>query len=460
MDPALGIDGALHPNDTGPAGLAPYGEAVALPAAATYHRHMRFLSQRPLSLRLRLLGGLLILLFVALFTVTVTVYIGFAVGLPSVFLGIAVAVVILVDMFLVYLVAEQRLSRYVLEPVDAMVDGAERIAAGQHQHRLEGSDTIELERLAAAVNAMAATLIRNQEELARNVASLDATNRQLSDARMRLVRSEKLASIGRLAAGVAHEVGNPLGAILGYAALGARELETDSEWLSGIDYEARRIDRIVRGLLDFARPRAASQQAIDLNEVVDGTVTMMSLQGRFKDVEVEIVPGEDLPEVRADSHQLEQILVNLLLNAADAIGETGRPGTIRISTAAVNVRRVPEESPRRRASDPTGVDYAHLRRLETSRDPGPQRQLGRGDPAVELVVADDGPGVAEEIRGRLFEPFFTTKEPGMGTGLGLAVSARLIEGMGGTIDVSPSESGGAAFRVLLPTDTPRGSVTA
>ncbi len=421
---------------------------------------MKLLSRRPLSLRLRLLGGLLILVFVALFTVTVTVYIGFAVGLPPVFLGVAVAVVILADMFLVYLVAQQRLSRYVLEPVDAMVEGAERIAAGEHEHRLESSDTIELERLAAAVNAMAATLIRNQQELARNVASLDATNRELSDARMRMVRSEKLASIGRLAAGVAHEVGNPLGAILGYTALGTREMGSDREWLSGIDYEARRIDRIVRGLLDFARPRAASQQAIDINEVVDGTVTMMSLQGRFKDIEIELEPGEDLPEVRGDSHQLEQVLVNLLLNAADAIGETGRPGTIRVSTAAVSVRRTPEEVPRRRESDPSGVDYSHLRRLETSRDPGPQRELSRGDAAVELIVADDGPGVPDEIRPRLFEPFFTTKEPGMGTGLGLAVSARLIEGMGGTIEVSRSESGGAAFRVLLPTDASRGPATA
>ena len=433
---------------------------MATSVAPPYHRHMKLLSRRPLSLRLRLLGGLLILVFVALFTVTVTVYIGFAVGLPPVFLGVAVAVVILADMFLVYLVAEQRLSRYVLQPVDAMVDGAERIAAGEHEHRLEGSDTIELERLAAAVNAMAATLIRNQRELEENVASLDATNRQLSDARMRLVRSEKLASIGRLAAGVAHEVGNPLGAILGYTALGVRQLDDGPEWLSGIDYEARRIDRIVRGLLDFARPRAASQQAIDINEVVDGTVTMMSLQGRFKDIEVELAPGDDLPEVRGDSHQLEQVLVNLLLNAADAIGETGGRGTIRVSTAEISVRRTPDEAPRRRESDPSGVDYTHLRRLETSRDPGPQRQLSRGDTAVELVVADDGPGVPDEIRGRLFEPFFTTKDPGKGTGLGLAVSARLIEGMGGTIEVTRSESGGAAFRVLLPTEASRGPATA
>lgn len=413
---------------------------------------MKKLFGRRLSLRIRLLGGLLILVFVALFTVSLTVYIGFVLTVPPELMGMMVAGVIVVDMFLVYLVAEQRLSHFVLEPVDAMVEGAERIAAGHHEHRLEAADAVELARLAAAVNAMAATLIRHQEELTRNVASLDATNRELSEARMRLVRSEKLASIGRLAAGVAHEVGNPLGAILGYKALGDRELGPESEWLSGIEYEARRIDRIVRGLLDFARPRTGSLHPIDVNEVVRRTVTMMSLQGRFRSIDVDFALGENLPDVRADGHQLEQVLVNLLLNAADAIGETGTGGRIRLESASITVERSPEDVPRRRASDPTGLNYSHLRRLESAIDPGPQRQLGRGDAAVEVVVADDGPGVSEEIRQRLFEPFFTTKEPGKGTGLGLAVSARLIEGMGGTIEVASSELGGAAFRVLLPTD--------
>ncbi|MGD8496932.1 MAG: ATP-binding protein [Gemmatimonadales bacterium] len=415
---------------------------------------------RTLSLRLRLLGGLLILTFVALFTVAITVYIGFALQLPPEMLGLMVAVVIVVDMFLVYMLAERRLSRFVLEPVDHMVEGAERIAAGDHGSRLEATATTELERLAAAVNAMAATLIRNQDELTRNVASLDATNRELSEARMRLVRSEKLASIGRLAAGIAHEVGNPLGAILGYTALGARELGGEHEWLTGIEEEARRIDRIVRGLLDFARPRSASRHAVDVADIVQRTVQMMTLQGRFKQIEVELAVSQELPPVRADGHQLEQVLVNLLLNAADAIGETGDGGRIRVGAHPVTVDRVPEDSLRRRESDPEGVDYTHLRRLETVRDPGPQRQLARGDPAVAIVVSDDGPGVPEEIRGRLFEPFFTTKDPGKGTGLGLAVSARLIEGMGGTIEVEPGESGGASFRVLLPTDTLRGPASA
>ncbi len=270
---------------------------------------------------------------------------------------------------------------------------------------------------------------------------------------MRLVRSEKLASIGRLSAGVAHEVGNPLGAILGYAALGRKDSVEEPEWLQGIVHEAHRIDRIVRGLLDYARPRAAATSDIEINEVATRTIQMMTLQGRFKDADVETELVDGLPLVRADVHQLEQVLVNLLLNASDAIRETGRRGTIRIATRMTKVGQPPQDSHQRRDSDAHGTDYSHLRRLEGALDPGPQQSLQPGDAVVELAVSDDGSGLTEEASARLFEPFFTTKEPGRGTGLGLAVSARLIEGMGGAIEVEPGVETGASFNLLLPPGT-------
>lgn len=410
-------------------------------------------SGRSSSLRFRLLGGMLILLFLALFAVAITVYIGLQLELPPRLLGVSVAVVIVADILLAYLLADHRLSRFVLEPVEGMVHGSERIASGDEAHRLTASDTAELDRLATAVNTMAESLILNQTELAHNVESLDATNRALSEARMRLVRAEKLASIGRLAAGVAHEVGNPLGAILGYAALGRTDGATEPEWLQGITYEAHRIDRIVRGLLEYARPKAASTSEVDLNEIAARTVQMMTLQGRFKaaDVETELAGG--LPAVRADPHQLEQVLVNLLLNASDAVEETGRRGTIRVTTRTATAGRSPADASRRRSNDPHGTNYSHLRRFEGALDPGPQQALDPGDAAVILAVTDDGPGLSDEAAARLFEPFFTTKEPGRGTGLGLAVSARLIEGMGGTIEADTSVESGASFRLLLPLGT-------
>jgi len=404
----------------------------------------------PPSLRFRLLGGLLTLLFVALFTVAITVYIVFRLALP---LGVSAAILTIVivgDMLSLGLFASYRLRELVLEPVDAMVDGAEQIADGDREHRLPPADTIEIQRLSSAVNAMAATLLHNQEEFAANVRSLDATNRELSEARTRLVRAEKLASIGRLSAGVAHEVGNPLGAIMGYLELGKRR-GADAEWVDGIGYETRRIDRIVRGLLEYARPKEAAGRAVDLNETVRRTDEMLRLQGRFRRTKVSLSLDPDLPLVRGDANQLEQILVNLLLNATDAIDDGPGEGHVEILTREIQVE--PEETAvvMSRQDDPSGIDYSHLRRLDQARDPGPARRLKPGNPAVELLVRDDGPGIPDSDRGRVFEPFFTTKEPGRGTGLGLAVSARMIEGMGGTIEALPADGGGAVLRLLLPT---------
>ncbi len=402
------------------------------------------------SLRFRLLGGLLTLLFVALFTVAITVYIAFRLALPLGMSAGILTVVIVGDILSLGVFASYRLRELVLDPVDAMVGGAEQIAGGDREHRLPEADTIEIQRLSSAVNAMAATLLHNQEELAANVRSLDATNRELSEARTRLVRAEKLVSIGRLSAGVAHEIGNPLGAIMGYLELGKRR-GADGEWVDGIGYETRRIDRIVRGLLEYARPKEAAGRAVDLNETVRRTDEMLRLQGRFRRTEVSLSLDPELPLVRGDAHQLEQILVNLLLNATDAIDDGPGEGHVEILTREIQVESEETAVVIRRQNDPSGIDYSHLRRLDQTRDPGPARRLKPGDPAVELLVRDDGPGIPDGDRGRVFEPFFTTKEPGRGTGLGLAVSARMIEGMGGTIEALPADGVGAVLRLLLPT---------
>jgi hypothetical protein len=400
------------------------------------------------SLGFRLLGGLLVLLFVAFFTVIVTAYIGLEIGLPRRQLGLSLILIAALDLLLLGMFGNYRLRRLVLDPLGEMVHGSERIAGGDRRRLLPRTETTELERLSSAVNAMAASLLENQELLAENVRSLDATNRELSDARSRLVRAEKLASIGRLAAGVAHEIGNPLGAIIGYLELGRRR-GADGEWVDGIAYETQRIDRIVRGLMEYARPKTAAGRAVDLNATVRRTAEMMELQGRFKQARLALALG-DVGFVRGDESQIEQILVNLLLNAADAIDDRGGDGQIEVSTRNLTVGSLEEGVHRRRRDDPEGVDYAHLRRYDRASDPGPTPGLRAGEPAVELRVRDDGVGIPEDLRGRVFEPFFSTKEPGRGTGLGLAVSARLIEGMGGIIEALPSEGGGAVLRILLP----------
>jgi two-component system, NtrC family, sensor kinase len=403
------------------------------------------------SLRFQLVGGVVVLLFLALFILAVVVIVWLRLGLSPVYLGLAMAVGMAGTIALLGLFADYRLKAAVLEPVATMVDGAEKIAAGDDRHRLRGEGAAELERLASALNEMAGQLIRNQHLLADNVASLDETNRALTEAHTELIQSAKLASVGRLAAGIAHEVGNPLGAILGYLELGKRTVDADEEWIAGISHEVTRIDRIVRGLLDYGRPKPASTREFQVNEVVQRSLDIVSVQGLFKTSSVDVSLAEELPEVQADPFQLEQVMVNLFLNAADAIEETGGRGALAVTTRLVEVAAPSTRLPLRRRDDPEGIDYSHLRRLDEPIAEQQQIALPQGSSAVEIRVRDSGPGIDPGLAPHVFEPFFTTKEPGRGTGLGLAVSARLVYGMGGTIEAAEApEDGGAEFRVFLP----------
>lgn len=345
------------------------------------------------------------------------------------------------------------LYRSVFGPIEAVIEDVEAIAAGDHDRRLARGGTQELARLGAAVNRMTERLVADQNELAANIRSLDETNRMLTEARDAMVHQEKMASVGRLGAGIAHEVGNPLGAIIGYLGLVHRRVdEQGKELVDAAEREARRIDRIVRSLLDFARPSETEMTEFDANAVVRETLDLVSTQGRFESVELDVDLSSALPAVSGNPHHLQQVLVNLLVNAIDALEGTAEP-RIRIHTS-VRDARFTERVPARRKDDPPGIDYSHRRRLFATRTPreDPYSVTGR---LVEIIVSDNGPGIAPDVRDQIFEPFVTTKEPGKGTGLGLAVSARLIETMGGVLRTEESDDGGAQFVVLLPALTPQ-----
>jgi len=404
---------------------------------------------RSRSLRSQLLAGLAVLLSIALLAVAVVVLLWLPFGLSADSLAVALLVLIAVDVAVLAMFGNFLLRRLVLDPIDRMVEGAERIAGGDEGWRVEASGSEELRRLSESVNQMASRLIGNQGLLAENVRSLDETNRELIEARSELINAEKMAGVGRLAAGIAHEIGNPLGAIIGYVGVAERR-GAEGEWIEGVRRESKRIDRIVRGLLDYARPKAATVRPVAVNEVVTQTIELLETQGRLKGIEVRAELSEDVPPVLADRYQLEQVLVNLLLNATDSVAESGPDGAISVRTLRDRYSARSLSVRTRRKDDPAGVDYSHLRRMREP--PGAFRPspLQEGAIIARIEVEDNGLGLRQEDAGRIFDPFYTTKEPGRGTGLGLAVSARLIDGMGGRIGASGRPESGAVFSIALP----------
>lgn len=342
------------------------------------------------------------------------------------------------------------LRRGLLQPLDRTVVAVEAISRGALDTTMPEASTAELERLSVAVSQMAEHLLQNQRLLTENIRSLDDTNRQLTEARDAMVRAETMASVGRLAAGVAHEIGNPLGAIIGYLALLGRKADGPGvELVTAAEREANRIDRIVRSLLDFARPREAVAQPVDVELVVRETAELLRTQGLFKRITFETVPAGTPLMVRGDPYQLQQVLVNLLVNATDALAATAEPRLV-VSMGQRRARPTPPGVGIRRKDDPPGIDYSHRRRLAQSRrwhTRDPDTETGR---LVEIAISDNGPGIPKDLLEHIFEPFVTTKEPGKGTGLGLALSAQLMEGMGGVIQAENGPLGGATFRVVLP----------
>src|SRR5581483_10647773 len=260
----------------------------------------------------------------------------------------------------------------------------------------------------------------------------------LLDAQSQLVRSEKLASIGRLAAGIAHEVGNPLGAIGTYVEV-LRRRGTDQEIVAGMARELERMDRIVRGLLDYARPRDEPLAPLDPGAVLRAAFGLLEAQGALKAVRATLDIAGEPPPIRGRAHLLEQALVNLVLNAVDAA-----PGGV-VVLGARRWAYEPDRAAPKRADDPARTAFPRGRERRPARI-----EFAPGQPGALLFVADSGPGVPPQDREAIFEPFYTTKPPGRGTGLGLAIVARAVHDMGGVVWVDTAREGGAAFKMFFP----------
>ncbi len=369
---------------------------------------------------------------------------------PQDAVGLVFALVVL-DLLVVAGFGSWFLRARFVQPVEAMVEDVRRIADGEHHHRVTPVATVELGAIRDSVNAMADALVTNQEVLAQNIASLDRTNAELVAARDEVIQSARLASVGTLASGIAHEVGNPLGALMGFVDLARRRAERaghDTELLVAVREEAARIDRIVRTLLEYARGRGAPSGETRIGVVVERVRDLLETQGKLDRVRVDW-PDDDptIPAVPGEAQQLEQILVNLILNALDAMEGAEDP---RIAVVVELEAGGASTLPPRREEDPPGLNYMHRRRVARDHDAGGPDPLFTASDVVAIRVDDWGPGIADEHLDRVFDPFFTTKEPGKGTGLGLAICARLAEGMGGRMTVENAPGGGARFIIRLP----------
>lgn len=297
------------------------------------------------------------------------------------------------------------LGNAVVRPVQALRSAARRVAAGDLETPHAASGPREIAELGDDFNAMTAALRAGREQTAEHIRALEQANAELRRTQADLVRSEKLASVGRLAAGMAHEIGNPLGALLGYLELLRAESAATpaGELAQRAVAEAERIDRLVRDLLDYAAPDGAAAERLDPAAVAAEAALLLRQQGALDGITLHDELPKQLPQVLVARHKLLQVLVNLLLNARDAA-------------------------------------------------PGGNLRLAGGSEggSVWLAVSDDGGGMDETTRQQVFDPFFTTKAPGRGRGLGLSVCHRIIEEAGGRIEVVSQPHAGSTFRICLP----------
>jgi signal transduction histidine kinase len=328
------------------------------------------------------------------------------------YIGLNVLVLVVFGNFL--------LSRIVVRPIKRLVKIADDFAETDLFSMMGKSDRNEIAHLTMSLNRMVKRLAESKERLEAHVRSLEAANVELKQAREEVLRSEKLSSLGRLAAGVAHEVGNPIGAVLGYTNLLVDYVEDNPEamdYLRRIEKEVTRINAIVRDLLDFSRPSPSEPAPVDVNALVMEGTSLLDHQSLMASINIETQLEPDVGMTWADPDQLKQVLINLMLNAGDAMEEGG--------SLTITTTRIPP------MTKGTGSDR-HPTEL------------------IQISVSDTGKGIAASELNKIFDPFYTTKPPGKGTGLGLAISLRIIETFGGSIHAESTEGKGSTFTVQLP----------
>jgi signal transduction histidine kinase len=335
----------------------------------------------------------------------------------------------------------------IVRPVERLLESADRISEGDLTFLLSADRGSELGRLGFSFSRMARRIEEDQRRQKDQIEQLTRLNRELHQAQQGLIRSEKLASVGKLAAGLAHEIGNPSSAILGYVEMlqsEAVEADEQRDALSRIKSEVERIDTIIRDLLAYSRPGRDNVVAVSPEDLVEDAMALIRPQKKSKSIELQIELPDDLPEVRADPDLVRQVLVNLMLNALDVL-ESGGHLWVRVAVLGRSL-----EGELGWPGPGAAPAFFELGEIHKIRPPEDGKAIKPGRKVVVFTVVDDGAGIAEEQLTKVFDPFYTTKEPGKGTGLGLAICHASVHAMGGEIWVFSMPGKGTQMAFTLP----------
>ena len=339
-------------------------------------------------------------------------------------IGISLGVILLISVSVGVL-----LQRLIYLPLKDLESGVEKLASGRRDPNIPVRSDDEFGHVASSFNAMAKALNDSRRELEELVQTLELKieerTQELRVAEAEIAQGEKLASVGVLAAGIAHELNNPLTGVLTFTSLLRRKMPDGSEDAEDLDLvirETRRCAAIIKRLLDFAREKVPVKGWFDLNQVIEETIRFTDRPASLRQIEITADLDPGLPQVWGDADLIKQIVLNLLVNAQQAIEAQG---SIRVATRPY----------RAKAPAKPGVEAL---------------------PMVEIVVKDSGCGIPEANLQRIFDPFFTSKEVGKGTGLGLSVSYGIVKAHGGRINVESVVGEGSTFHILLPINSPFG----
>ena len=329
---------------------------------------------------------------------------------------------IVINLIILTFVGIQRISKPYLQPLARLAKRAAEYKEDDDLIFAVRKEDNELSSLSKALNNMLRRISADKEKLRSTVLSLERANLELKQAQRDIIRAEKLASVGRLSAGIAHEIGNPIGIVMGYLELlrqpDIAEDERD-EFIQRTEDEIERINNIIRQLLEISRPSNSDRRAVSVHNIVQDTADVLHVQPLMSNIELSLDLAAENDTVLADPNQLRQVFLNLIINAADAISGAGGPqsGKMKISTR------------HRKNGDKAGKTASDLLNIEFS---------------------DNGPGIAEENLSNIFDPFFTTKDPGRGTGLGLSVSFMIVESLGGKMTGTSEVGKGTTMVISLP----------